>query len=522
MKIYIAQINPKIADIAYNLKIIRQHIDKAYNTGARLVIFGELSLTGYALKDVFLTDTIIKQSEQAITEITSYQPDIAVIIGYPKQDERSSKLLNTAGVLYKGAIHLEYTKRALVDFGCFNESRYFTTTSDKKNTFYIENYQFALSICHDIWEDKIMKTTTDKPVDAIINISASPYEIDKNIARDIVLNKAAKYHKCSIIYANIVGAYDSLIFDGNSKFINKNGDKALQLKHCEEDSLLFDLTSSTNNLVHTEPLEELCKALVMGIRDYINDNSLSKVCIGLSGGLDSAVIATLAVDAIGKENVIGVFMPSAYTSTLSFNATEELAKNLNIKLITQPITNCFENLQFQLSNNPVNPEKIEQQNMQSRLRCCILMYYANLFDAIVLNTGNKSELAMGYCTTYGDMIGAIAPIGDLFKTQVFDLAKILNIKEKRIPEKIIQRAPSAELSPNQKDTDQLLEYAELDLIIAKIIQAKCVNELNKKELEIYNKIKKVEHKRKQAPFVLKLTNSSFNIDRQQPITYKLL
>ena len=523
MKIYIAQTNPKNADITYNLAIIKQHIDQARAKKATIVVFGELAITGYALKDLFLNATIIEQTAKAIEELEVYCPEIAVVIGYPKKDSLSDKLLNTAGVFYQGKLMLEYYKKALVDFECFNESRYFTTKTNCQNTFSIQDHTFALSICHDIWDKKTMPEISSTKVDGIINISASPYEIDKDSTRDLVLIKAAKQHNCKVIYTNIVGGHDGLIFDGNSKIINQNGNKLLQLKHCQTDSIVFDLTSTAIiPVAKLLKLDSMYKALTLGVSEYIKNNSLKKICIGISGGLDSAVVAALAVDAIGAENVVGIFMPSRYTSQLSIDAANQLAKNLSIQLITQPITSCFETLQLQLSNAPPAPQKVEQQNLQARLRCCILMYYANMLNAVALNTGNKSELAMGYCTTYGDMIGALAPIGDLFKTKVFELAKFLNTQQERIPAAIIQRPPSAELAPNQKDTDQLLAYDLLDSILTKILQANCIDSLNAEEKAIYHKLKNAEHKRRQSPFVIKLTNTSFNIDRQQPITYKPL
>ena len=486
MEITIAQIKPKLGNIQHNLEKIQDAITKAKD----IIIFPELALTGYPLQDVLFQKELQAQLTSAIEQLKNFKPEPAIILGYPKYTPHG--ILNAAGVIYNRSIIHEFYKNHLADFECFNESRYFIK-KPTNNIITIGKYKFALTICYDLWNKKNQIIT--EPVNAIISINASPYDLTKDIRRNNML-KSHKNLSTPIIYTNLVGAQDSLIFDGASRVMNAHGKIIRQLDSFKEQIYNFDLNNIKEHTPKTPP--KLQNAIILGIKDYFYNSHNSQAFIGISGGLDSAVVAALTAQALGSKNVTGIMMPSIYTSQDSLELSKELCTQLNIKLITESIDPCFNLLKTQLASN--NPNSNAEQNLQARIRGIILMYYANKNQGLVVNTGNKSELAMGYCTLYGDMIGALAPIGDLTKTQVIQLAHELNI-----PQKIINRAPSAELAPNQKDSDSLPEYHVLD---------KSINKINNRALQ--KTIQKHEHKRQQGPMLLKLSESCFTVDEKLP------
>jgi len=529
MKIGIAQINTTVGALDDNINII---ID-AYNklkAEADLIIFPELCVSSYPLIDLLdRKDFIAKQNILIKNQILPIVKNIPIILGAITIS--NNNLYNSALFIHKHKIKKNYNKRLLPTYDLFNEKRYFKE-GEKSKTINYKNIKIGLSICEDMWSGLVNNKYSINPMldlkdaDIIVNISASPYTTDKDIYRHRIMKKYSKLK--TFIFVNQVGANDSVIFDGKSK-VYKNSKLIYESASFKEDIKVLDLNYKNKTIIKAyNEYENIFNALSLGIKDYFKKNNLNTAILGLSGGIDSAIVLILAANALGKDNVKPIFMPSIYTSNCSLIDCENLCANLNISLIKIPINNIFNNykndflnfLNFELKD-------LAEENIQSRIRSCILNAYANSFKgAVLLNTGNKSELATGYCTLYGDTCGALSVIGDLYKTKVYDLAAYINKHKIIIPENIIKKAPSAELNFNQKDEDSLGEYAVLDKLIKLYIEEyksyKSLSKLFNKEYldKIINLINKAEFKRAQMPPILKISNKAFNVDRKWAITNK--
>lgn len=562
LRIAMAQINTTVGDIDGNSKKIIEYIERAEEFKADIVVFPELAVTGYPPEDLLLKADFIKGNKESLKRIAKKTKNITAIVGFA--DKRDSDVYNAAGILNKGKIKGIYYKIYLPNYGVFDEKRYFQPGRECP-VFMINGVVTGINICEDIWYyDGPPRWQAKKGgADLIINISSSPYHAGKGGIRKRMLSKRARENNCHIVYNNLVGGQDELVFDGNGFIFNKKGKLITQGKQFEEDIVFTDiqvegryrkiakqsgktpalkvikisekstydkklpLPETTKNKP-LDKLGEIYNALVLGTRDYVRKNGFSKVAIGLSGGIDSALTAVIAVDGLGKDNVIGVSMPSPFSSAGSIIDSEELSNNIGIKLIKISISNLmgaydealegiFEGLQRDTT----------EENIQARIRGNIVMALSNKFGWLVLTTGNKSEISTGYCTLYGDMAGGFAILKDVPKTLVYELAKYKNSIERRdiITKDILEKEPSAELKLNQRDADTLPPYPVLDPILhAYVEEDKTIDEIVKMGYEremvkrIVRMVDRNEYKRRQAPPGVKITPKAFGKDRRLPIT----
>lgn len=544
MKIALAQLNYHIGNFPENTLKIIESIRIAKNEGTDLIIFSELAVCGYPPRDFLLYSDFIQECNQSIAKIAEETKDIAVIIGAPIANpaKKGKKLQNAALFINEKKIQKTVVKTLLPTYDIFDEYRYFEPNS----TFELIEFKgkkIALTICEDLWNvdnNPIYKLDPMAELaalgsDLIINIAASPFCIEQQDLRLKVLEQNAIKYKQPLIYVNQVGAQTELIFDGNSLVLSSDGKVRECLKAFKEDLHFFNFENINNaaiiNYNSDSVIKKIHDALCLGIEDYFKKSKLNKAIIGLSGGIDSAVVTVLAVRALGAQNVHCLLMPSQFSSDHSIHDAENLAKNLGISYDIIPISNAFKT--FELALAPLFkglPFTIAEENIQARTRAIFLMAYSNKFGHILLNTSNKSEAAVGYGTLYGDMCGGLSVIGDVFKTDVFKLAKFINIEEEIIPINTIIKPPSAELRPNQKDSDSLPDYEILDQILKAYIED------NLSSLEIENKgfdketvlkilglVNMSEHKRHQAPPILRVSKRAFGQGRRMPIVgnYKL-
>ena len=543
MKIALAQINPIVGDFEYNLNKILENIEQANKQNVDLIIFSELALCGYPPKDLLLKKQFIDDNKNYLNRLKEkVSSKIAVVVGFAEESQGEGKpLFDSVALIQNKKIICTKQKILLPTYDVFDEDRYFEPGKEISSVD-LFNKKIGLTICEDIWHDDLSWTKpryhldpaaelVKQKTELLINSSSSPYFIGKPALRESVLKNCAKKYKVPIIYVNQVGGNDELTFDGNSCVINKNGDVCLKLKSFEEDFQIFEIENiKPIKIEKSIQEEEILQAIICGLRDYVTKCSFKKVIIGLSGGIDSAITTALATFALGKENVLGVFMPSRYTSSESVADVKILVNNLGIELRTISIEEPFKSF-----INLLQPlwkgkdSSLAEENIQSRIRGLILMALSNQSGALVLSTGNKSELAVGYCTLYGDMCGGLSVISDLPKTTVYKLAKYINEKEGReiIPENTITRAPTAELKPNQTDQDTLPQYKILDKVLnAYVEEHKPLKEMIKngtqKELvqKVCNMIDTSEYKRQQAAPGLKLTSRSFGYGWRMPIAQR--
>lgn len=552
MKIAIAQINPTIGDIKNNAEKIRQQAELGVKQEAKLLLTPELSLCGYPPKDLLLNQSFINAMAEELQQLAdTIPPQIYVLVGTvtfnPLANQEGKKTLyNSVALINNGKINQNFHKRLLPTYDVFEEDRYFSA-GNEVNYFNLDGVKIGVTICEDLWNDEQfwgkksyeinpLQELVNLDIDLIINLSASPYTVGKQKVREAMLNHIVSKYKKPIIYVNQVGGNDDLIFDGYSCGLNKIGKIVARCQPYNEDLIYLEyeeknqdlLPSLIHNLIAIEE-DEIYQALVLGIKDYAKKCGFSKAILGLSGGIDSALVMTLAVDALGKDNVLGVLMPSPYSSDHSIIDAEKLVKNLEIKSEKLPIKEVMNS--YDLLLNPLfkNTEfGIAEENLQSRIRGTLLMAIANKFGYLLLSTGNKSEMAVGYCTLYGDMNGGLAVIADVPKTKVFDLCKWINRNEEIIPNNILVKPPSAELKPDQKDEDSLPPYEILDDILERYINKhQSIAEINESghDLEIIKKVIKLiiraEFKRKQAPPGLKITDRAFGTGWKMPIASKL-
>jgi len=539
MKIALAQPNPVIGDFEFNTNKIVGFIEQAKKKGAGLVIFPELSITGYPPLDFLNRTEFVEKSLIFLEKIKEASKDIGVLLGAVTLNKGKGKPFYNSAIFFKdGKKVFEYHKRLLPTYDVFDEARYFEA-GNAPGILEIDGLRIGVSICEDIWTEKgfnpfeypinPVQELREQKIDFIINISASPYYVKKIEEVKKLISIHCKKHSLPFVYVNQTGANDELIFQGHSMVFDKTGEMILKAKDFEEDLIIWNIKNRIDVTVSSElKLEdELISALCLGISDYCRKLGFNKVVIGLSGGIDSSVVASLATLALGKENVLGVAMPGPYNSSESLEDAKILAKNLGIKFRVIPIDNFFEESKNTLKEVFKNREEdVTEENIQSRLRGVILMAISNKFGYLVLNTGNKSELAVGYCTLYGDTNGALSILGDVKKTLVYKIARRINERYSYIPERVLLKPPSAELRPGQKDEDSLPPYEFLDKVIEKYIEEgkgsdEIIEEIGEEELvkKTLNMIKNNEYKRRQTPPVLKVTRRAFGIGWRFPIAH---
>ncbi len=552
LRVAVAQINSCVGDLSGNSQKIIEFISKAREYKSNIIVFPELTVCGYPPEDLLYKKYFVKANIKAVKQLARYVKDFVVMIGFVDLDSVGNRY-NAVAILYQGKIRGVYHKERLPNYGVFDEKRYFVQGKDNP-VFLIAGRLVGVNICEDIWEGNMLIRSSMR-VSMLINLSASPYDIGKKAARDRLLKRRAREMKVFLCYANLVGGQDELVFDGGSLFVNPEGKVVAEAKVFEEDIIVADLdvrsdrkirngrlvvhicdyidsTENTPISYHKQrPLSQIAsiyKALVLGTRDYIRKNGFSKAVIGLSGGIDSSLVAAIAVDAIGNENVIGVSMPSRYTSQSSVSDASCLASNLGIRLITISIERIFEAYLSAFTEVFAGlATDSTEENIQARIRGNILMALSNKFGWIVLTTGNKSEVAVGYCTLYGDMSGGFAVIKDVPKTMVYELARYVNSCGKVIiPESVLKKPPTAELRENQKDQDTLPPYDILDRILKEYIEGhKSLKEIARdKDIDLVKRVISMvdrnEYKRRQAAPGVKITPRAFGKDWRLPITNK--
>jgi NAD+ synthase (glutamine-hydrolysing) len=543
MKIAIGQINPTIGAFRENCEKIIDMITRAKNKGAALIVFPELALCGYPPDDLLLSRTFIAEGEKSLNALLPYSKDIAILAGLPRTNpvHGEKTLLNSAALLQNGATAQYFDKRLLPTYDLFDEKRYFEP-GKSPFFFHLDGKKIAVTLCEDIWggsefilesrykENPLDEIAHGKP-DLLINLSASPYHFDKLTTRAHVVKRAAKITNAPALLVNQVGGMDSVIYDGYSLLFDPHG-KLLHLSEGFKETLdIIDPFSSPPHPIKIEinPMRDLHDALVLGLRDYFRKENFTKACLGLSGGIDSALVAVLAKEAIGPENITALLMPSPYSSQGSLDDANALAATLGIKTVTigidQPYTTFLHLLAPIFDNKPMD---VTEENIQARIRGIILMAFSNKTGAIVLSTGNKSEMAMGYCTLYGDMAGGLAVICDLTKDKVYALSHYINRDQEIIPISTLTKEPSAELRPHQKDSDSLPPYPIIDKVLEGYVEKRMTEEEIASHFSlpldqviwIVKKIHASEYKRRQAPPGLRVTEKAFSVGRKFPIVQK--
>jgi NAD+ synthase/NAD+ synthase (glutamine-hydrolysing) len=540
VKIALAQINPTVGDFTGNAAKLRRYTLDARERGAELVVFPELSVCGYPPRDLVEMPGFVTRSRQVLEELAAEISGIAVIAGLPTPaaHETGKTVMNSAALLRDGRIDFIQSKRLLPTYDVFDEARNFSPAKTQR-LFCLGGTAVALTICEDAWNDKAFwsrRMYGSDPVEELVraggelvlNISASPFNVGKRELRQAMLASIARQHRVPVLLVNQVGGNDSLVFDGSSLALNADGELVAQAKSFEEDLIVVDTASMTGGMHEQVAGEEgsAYAALVLGTRDYVRKCGFQKVVVGLSGGIDSALTAVIAVDALGAENVIGVSMPSQYSSEGSITDARELAQNLGICFEVVPIGEIFEAYRKALTVIFQGmAEDVTEENLQARSRGGLLMAVANKFSALVLTTGNKSELGVGYCTLYGDMVGGLAVISDVPKTLVYRLSRYVNSQRRVIPEASITKPPSAELRPGQKDSDSLPPYDVLDRILEEYVgnlkSAGDIAAMTGYDEEVIGfvirLINRSEYKRQQAAPGIRISTKAFGIGRRFPI-----
>jgi len=548
VKIALGQINPTVGDFSGNAAKIIQFALQARSAGAGLILFPELAVCGYPPRDLVERPWFVARSRATVERIAAETQGIAVICGTvtPAEADSGKKAMNSAALLREGRIDFIQSKMLLPTYDVFDEMRNFAPAKSQQ-LFSFCGRQMALTICEDAWNDKRFwnrRLYTVDPVEELVraggnfvlNISASPFWLGKRELRRDMLAAIAKNQKVPVAMVNQVGGNDSLVFDGSSLVIAPDGQVIAQAKSFEEDLIYFDSQNlDSQNIsgdMHPQVVGEEAsayEALVLGTRDYVHKCGFQRAIVGLSGGIDSALTASIAADALGSENVIGVGMPGPYSSRGSIDDARELASNLRIRFELISIQEIYETVRQTLA--PVFgelPQDVTEENIQSRARGLLLMSMSNKFGALVLSTGNKSELAVGYCTLYGDMVGGLAVISDVPKTLVYRLSAYVNSRRKVIPDATIEKPPSAELRPDQKDSDSLPPYDVLDAILEDFVEELCSAEQIARDRHfdldlvrrVIRMIERSEYKRQQAAPGIKISAKAFGYGRRFPIAAK--
>jgi NAD+ synthase (glutamine-hydrolysing) len=544
VKIALGQINPTVGDFSGNAAKIVNFSRQAQAAGAELILFPELSICGYPPRDMVESPSFVARNREVAEQIAKDTTGISVICGLVTGAlaETGKSVMNSAALLRDGAIAMIQSKMLLPTYDVFDEARNFAPAKSQQ-LFSLSGKQMALTICEDYWNDKNFwdkRLYTVDPVESLmqaggnflLNISASPFWIGKRELRQEMLSAIARRHKVPVAMVNQVGGNDSLVFDGSSLVLDPTGKVIAQGKSFEEDIIYFD-TSTLTGEIHRQDMSEeasVYAALVLGTRDYVRKCGFSEVIVGLSGGIDSAITAAIAVDAVGVEHVIGVAMPGPYSSDGSIADARELASNLGIRFELLPITEIFNSYRSVLKDVfKDRKDDATEENIQARARGMLLMALSNKFGAIVLSTGNKSEVAVGYCTLYGDMVGGLAVISDVPKTMVYRLSRFVNSKRYVIPQSTLDKPPSAELRPNQKDSDSLPPYEILDAILEDYVEEfHPVEQIVRDrgfDLALVRRVAQMvdrsEYKRQQAAPGLKISAKAFGYGRRFPIAAKM-
>jgi NAD+ synthase (glutamine-hydrolysing) len=542
MRIALAQINPTVGDLSGNLKKILERIDRAKNEQVDLILFPELSLSGYPPEDFLLLPNFLNALEKPLDDIQKASKGIVAIVGTPRKSAGKTEkfVFNSAAIFSNGSLLGFQDKTLLPTYDVFSERRYFEPAAHNR-VWELCGKRVAITICEDIWQhstlikyttylrDPILEIKEQQP-DVLLNLSASPFSVSKTKNRLAACTTTALTLKCPVILCNQVGGNDSLIFDGQSLYVSREGQLLNSGKAFEEDFLVIDTNVQAKPRAFEEhPVHSLHDALVLGLGDYFQKLGLTRACLGLSGGIDSAVVACLAVKALGKDNVLGVSMPSRYSSKGSLDDAKQLAETLGIDYKVIPIETPFQTYLDLLGPHFSDcPADVTEENIQSRIRGNILMALSNKFGYIVLGTGNKSELAMGYATLYGDMCGGLGVINDVSKAQVYALAHWINREKEIIPLSTIQKPPSAELRPDQKDSDTLPDYQIIDNVLKGYVEEhRSPEEISKEcgyplELveSLVRRIHCNEYKRRQSPPGLRVTEKAFSVGRRFPIVQR--
>jgi NAD+ synthase (glutamine-hydrolysing) len=545
VKIALAQINPTVGDFTGNLEKIIAASKKASALGARLTVFSELAICGYPPADFLEKPSFLARCRSAVTELAAATNGlscaVAAGVALPAPPGAGKPAVNAAVLVDQGQLLLEQHKRLLPFYDVFDEQRYFAPAPSQR-VIELDGVRLAITICEDAWNDKNFWPQRLYSIDPIeelmrqnpdlhINLSSSPFWHSKREMRREMLAAMARRDRIPVLLCNQVGGNDSLVFDGSSLGLNAHGELIAQAASFEEDLLLVDpFNASKIAAPQANDTEAAYRALVLGTRDYVRKCGFRNVLVALSGGIDSAVVAAIATEALGAENVIGVGMPSPYSSAGSVDDSRKLAANLGIRFEIIPISGLFKEYTEALAPLFAGlPPDITEENIQSRIRGNLLMALSNKFSALVLTTGNKSEMAVGYCTLYGDMVGALAVIGDLTKTRVYAVSNWLNREGEVIPRSILEKPPSAELRPDQKDTDSLPPYDVLDPIIEAYVEhyktPECIARAHELPLDLVQQVvhlvERSEYKRQQAAPVLKVSSKSFGMGRRFPIAVKV-
>jgi len=537
MKIGIAQINTTVGDLTGNFDILRCAYDELSSDGADLVIFPELALSGYPPRDLLLKKRFGEDCAEKLNQFAKLTGECPALLGYPEKIglKQSRSYYNSAALCFDGEVKQVFRKRLLPTYDVFDEDRYFE--SGKSPLYFsLLGKKIAVSICEDIWnsngnqhsENPITDIAKEK-LDLLINLSASPWHVDKKMQRSSILQEVVQKINCPLIYVNSVGGNDELIFDGSSVVLDSSANPTHFSPSFESSCQIVDLEKKVP-IEHLKDNELQCirQAIVLGLRDYTHKSGFKKGLIGLSGGIDSALTAALAVEALGRDNVIGISLPSSISSDHSKDDARDLAENLGIEYHTLPIQKIVDSAESELASlfAGMSPD-VTEENLQARSRGLLLMAVSNKLGALLLTTGNKSELAVGYCTLYGDMCGGLAVISDIPKTKVFALARHMNLDGEIIPLSTIEKPPSAELRPDQKDSDSLPEYNILDGILQSYIEdglsIHAIIDQGYTEhtvRRIVGLVDRNEYKRKQAAPGLKITSLAFGIGRRMPIVQK--
>ena len=539
MKIALSQLNVTIGALEGNVQKMGEAINRAIADNADLIVFSELSLCGYIPKDMLNYDSFVKRGYDALEQLKPLTEKIGVVVGMPTWSglEKGKRLYNSAVLIHKGEVVAEVHKNLLPTYDIFDEYRYFEPASEL-SVVEFKGVRLAITICEDLWNLDAPKLYSRTPMDElitqdpdiIINLSGSPFSYNHVEERKNRMVNNALHYGLPLVYVNQVGAHTDILFDGGSLFINRSGEIAEELNYFEEDYRCIDWDVDSVYPDNSQDrkdydIEMVHDALVMGIRDYFGKMGFSKAILGSSGGIDSAVINALAVEALGAENVLAVLMPSKYSSEGSVVDAEKLAENLGCNYTTIPIQDMVNSVEASLSKEfeGKSPD-VTEENIQARSRGLLLMAMSNKFGYILLNTSNKSETAVGYATLYGDMCGGLSALGDLYKMQVYEMARFINRNEEIIPEEIITKPPSAELRFDQKDSDSLPEYKLLDKILFNYIELQKgwreIVDLGYDEATVRRVVKLVdrnEYKRFQAAPILRISNLAFGVGRQMPL-----
>lgn len=539
MRILVVQLNLKIGDLDGNTQKIIEALDRGRERNVDIVLFSELTICGYPPEDLVFHQSFMDSIEQHLSRIAMASQGLMAVVGLPRPNfmKGEKHLFNSACIIQDGKILGFQDKWLLPTYDIFDERRYFEPGHDM-HVWELNGKKIGVIICEDIWQhsgyvalsryerDPILELASHD-IDLLLNLSASPYQYQKPDVRVNVCSRAAKTLKCPVILCCQVGGNDQLLFDGYSVFVDEKGDLRQLCKGFEEDEMVVDLTAAACPCPFTyDPMRDLYRALSMGVRDYFAKQNFSKALLGISGGIDSSLVACIAADALGKENVLGITLPSRYSSEGSVNHSDRLAKNLGIKLLNISIEKVFtcylELLEEYFKGLELD---VTEENLQARIRSAILMAFSNKFGHIVLSTGNKSELALGYCTLYGDMSGGLGVIADVPKTKVYELCRWINREKEIIPQEIIDKPPSAELRPDQKDLDSLPDYGIVDKVLEGYVEDYLsASDISKKYgiplevvMDLVKRIHGSEYKRRQGPPVLRVSKKSFGIGRRYPI-----